>query len=195
MTQAISSANSTSFAGELAAMLIEKESTQADSAKQQRDAARESFLEHAQQQVDALHDAADATMTGAFIGASMSIAGGVCQMGAASFQYDADVGKAYRGCPLQVASDQFHSNVLGDLAEVSSKLADPTKALVGDSTAARFQAEAKRSETLGEQAQWQADDASSAIDKAERRGDKVLDVLQGIQQNENSSTSALIGRI
>ncbi|HEY0465057.1 MAG TPA: hypothetical protein VGC79_12645, partial [Polyangiaceae bacterium] len=77
----------------------------------------------------------------------------------------------------------------------SGELAAPLKSLVGDSTAELFQAEAKRFETLTEQAKWEAGDASASIDQAERRGDKVLDVLQGIQNDTNSSASAIIGRI
>ncbi|HEX2673143.1 MAG TPA: hypothetical protein VHM25_19820, partial [Polyangiaceae bacterium] len=71
----------------------------------------------------------------------------------------------------------------------------PLQAMVGDSVASDYQAEAKRRETLAEEARWQADDASTAIDKAEKRGDKALDTLQSIQQNENSSAVTIIGRI
>jgi hypothetical protein len=195
MTQAISSTTFASSVSDLAVLLIESEDTQAESAKLQRDAARQSFLDNAQQQVDALHDAASATMTGAFIGASLSIAGGACQIGAASFQYDVDMGKAHNDCLSEIASNQLNANIYGDMGQISAKLADPTKSIVGDSTAEGFQAEAKRHETLAEQAKWQASDASTAIDKAEKRGDKLLDSLQGIQQDENSSANAIIGRI
>jgi len=195
MTQVIPSAGSASFAGELAVLLIEKESTQAEFAEQQRDVAREAFLNNAQHQVDALHDAATATMTGALVGASLSIVGGACQIGAAGFQYEVDAGKAYGGCAREIASNQLNASILADLGQASFKMSEPTRMLVGDSTAARFQAEAKRHETLAEQARWQASDASSAIDKADKRGDKVLDLLQSIQQSENSSANTIIGRI
>jgi hypothetical protein len=195
MTQAISSGRPASLAGELAELLLAHESVQADSAKQERDAAREAFLTNSQRQVDSLHQAASATMSGAFIGASLTVAGGAFSIGAASFQYQADVGKAANDCSSEIANNQLSASILGDLGQISSKLADPTKAFLGDSTAAHFQAEAKRQETLAEQAKWQAGDASTAVDKADKRGDKILESLQGTQQNENSSATAIIGRI
>jgi hypothetical protein len=195
MTQAIPSASPASFASELAVLLIEKESNQAEAAERQRDAARHAFLENAQRQVDALHDAASATMTGALVGASLSIAGGACQIGAAGFQYEVDMGKAYSSCASEIAQNQLNAGILAGLADVSGKLAEPVGVLVGDSTAARYQAEAKRHEQLAEQARWQASDANGAIDKADQRGDKLLDLLQNIQQSQNSTANSIIGRI
>lgn len=195
MTQAISNGGSASIASELAVLLIENESAQADSAQQDRSAARQCFLNEAQKQVDALRDAASATMTGALLGGSMTIAGGALQIRAACFQYGADMGKATGAPAKEIASNELNASVRHDLGDMYSKLAEPGKALVGDSTAANHQADAKRHETLAEQARSQADDARTAIDKAEKRGDKVLDLLQDIQQDEQSSTKAIIGRI
>jgi hypothetical protein len=195
MTQAISSAAFASLAGEFAVLVVDHESVQAESAARERDAAREAFLSDAQKQVEALHDAANATMQGALIGASMTIAGGALQMSAASFQYEVSMGKAHGDCATAIASNQLNATVRADLGEMFAKLAEPSKALVGDSTAARFQAEAKRHETLAEQAKWQADDARAALDKDDKRGDKTLDVLQGMHQDDNSSAKSIIGRI
>ncbi|HET7546050.1 MAG TPA: hypothetical protein VFK05_39545 [Polyangiaceae bacterium] len=195
MTQAMSGAGSSSAAGELAALLIERESAQADSAKQDREAARRAFLGEAQQQVDALNEAAAATLTGAALGASLTVAGGAFQIGAATFQYDVDMGKAHGAPATAIATNELEASIRGDVGDTFAKLAEPGKALVGDSTAARYQAEAKHHETLAEQAKWQADDASATLDKADKRGDKVLDLLQGIQQEDQSSAQAIIGRI
>ena len=90
MTQAISSASG--FASELAVLLLENESNQAESARQSRDAARENVLSLAQHEMDALHSAASATMTGAYVSAAFTAASGACELGAASSQYDADLG-------------------------------------------------------------------------------------------------------
>ena len=195
MSQAISGGSSVSVAGELAVLLVEHEANQAESAEQARDAAREAFMVDAQRQVEALHDAANATMVGAFIGASMTVAGGALQISAAQFQYEVDMGRANGGCTSEVASNQLIANTQRALADVFSKTAEPTKALVGDSSAAKRQADAKRQESLAEQAKWQADDARTAVDKADKRGDKVLDVVQGLRQEESSSARSIIGRI
>jgi len=195
MTQAITGSNSTSFAGELATLLIQIESNQSESSRLTRDAARESYLDNAQKQVDALHVAADATRVGAVAAAVCTVASGGFSIAAASAQFDADVGKATNCNALQVASDELNAKLFDAAAKTSGAVATPLKSFVGDSTAEDFQAEAKRFETRGEQAKWQAGDASSSAEKADRLGDKVLDLLQGIQSDANNSTNAIIGRI
>ncbi|MEI9941479.1 MAG: hypothetical protein WDO69_30025 [Pseudomonadota bacterium] len=195
MTQAISSVNVSGFAGELAALQLENDANQSESSRMQRDAARESYLDQAQQQIDALHAAASATRNGALVGASLTIAGGACQIGAASFQFDADVGLSKGSCLTEIAKDKRIATILGDLGSASSKLADPVKAILGDSTAERYQAIAKQHEMLAAQAQWQAGDASAEIDKADKRADKELDIVQEIQRDQSSATNSLISRI
>jgi len=195
MTQAISSANAGGFVGELAVLLLENEETQAQTSRLQRDAARESYLDQGQQQVDALHAAASASRSGALLSASLSIAGGACQIAGASFQFQADVGPSQGACIGEVAADQRAATILGSLGSTSSKLADPLKSIVGDSVAEDYQARAKQHEMLAAQAQWQASDASSEMDKASQRADKELDLVREIQSEQNSATNAVIGRI
>ena len=175
MTQTISNAGASGFASELAVLLIENETNQSETSRMQRDAARQEVLNQAAEQVAALHDAADATMYGAVVGAAFSVAGGAFQIGAAT-------------------SDSCKAKVLGAIANTSDRLAAPADAL-GKGTAERYQAEAKRHETFAEQAKWQSSDASTSIDKADKQGDKVLDLLQGIQRDQNSSNNSIIGRI
>jgi len=195
MTQAISGNNATSYVGELATLLIQIETNQSESSRLERDAARQTYLDDAQQQVDALHAAADATRTGAYLSAALTVASGGLSIASAASQFDAEVGKATCGNSLAVASDELDAKVFGAAAKASGDLAAPVKSFIGDSTAEDFQAEAKRFEALGEQAKWQASDASASADRADRLGDKVLDLLQGIQSDTKSAASAIIGRI
>jgi hypothetical protein len=194
MTQAISTASATTFAGELAVLLIETDANRAESDRLQRDSARASFLENAQNQVDALHAAADATATGALVSAAFTIGSGAFAIGAANSQYDADMAKA-AGASSCTAANQFDANLLTVYAKTYEALGTAGKAIVGDSVALDCQAEAKRYETLGAQAQWQASDAGSDLDKTDKRSDKVLDILQGIQRDQHTANNAIIGRI
>jgi hypothetical protein len=194
MTQAISNAHVGGLAGELAVLLIENETNQAESARIQRDAAREEVVTQANEQVAALRAAANASMTGAFVSAAFSVAGGACEIDAACAQYDVDLGKAESGSAVQVATDQFNANLLGKLGDTLGKLSAPADAF-GNGTAERFQAEAKSHETRSEQAKWQASDESTAIDQADRQRDKVLEALQSIQGQQNATNSSIIGRI
>ena len=175
MTQPITSP-STSVAGELASLLLEIETNQSESSRLARDAARENYLEQSEQQVNALHAAADATRAGAFISAGLTVASGGFAVGAAT------------SCGPDARLFSASSKTCGDLSA-------PLRSLVGESTAADLQATAKLHETLAEQAKWEASDASTSADKADRRGDKALDLLQGIQSDSNSSANAIIGRI
>ena len=194
MSQVISVTNVSGFASEFAALQLENEQNQAQSARMQRDAARETYLDQAQQQVDALHAAADATRTGAFISASLTIAGGACQIVGASLEIKPNVNLKGK-CITDLAANTRAATILGDAGSNAIKLADPLKGIVGDSTAAHRQADAKQHETLAAQAQWRASDASAEIDKAEKRADKTLDMVQEIQRDQNTATNALIGRI
>ena len=195
MTQAISHASASGFAAELAVLQLDIEANQSESARLQRDAARDSYTKHAEQQVDALHAAADATLTGALLSASLTAVSGACQIGAAQFQYDAEVARANGGSALGFASDTRTARVFGELGKALGNVAEPVGTLVGGSSAAHHQAEAKRQELLAEQAKWRASDASSSLDKADHQSDQVLDLLQGIQQGQRAADMAITGRI
>ncbi|MEO8902572.1 MAG: hypothetical protein ABI488_11290 [Polyangiaceae bacterium] len=191
MTQPIGGAGVTSFASELAELLIQTESVQSDSAREQRDAARADFLHEAENQVKALHDAADDMRTGAWASAALTVASSACMIASSVEQFKADsAGSKHCG-----AADQLLANKWGAIGKGLENLAAPTKALAGDAPAADANANAKLFETLAEKAKWVAGDAGTQIDQAASLGDKILDLLQGINQDQNSANNALIGRI
>jgi len=194
MIQAISTSSATSFASELAALLIENETSQADADSAARDAARTAFLHDAQQQVNALHAAADATETGALFSGALTVAGGACEVGASISKFDAD-SASLAGDKVSAASDAETASILQSLGQTSSQFAGPAKAIVGDAAADDDRAQAKQFETLAEQAKWQAGDASTELDHADKLGDKILDIVQSLQQAQAAATNAVIGRI
>ena len=208
MTQAIGSAGATSAFAQLATLLVEVESNQTESNQTKRDAARAAYLEHAQDQVDALNSAADSVMVGAFSSAAFSVAGGALTIASAMPQCDADGNKAAAAelgkapCHsgeittylLVAGQQQSSASILTSAGSTLAALAKPADAFA-DGTAQRYRAEAKREETLGQQAQWQASDATTAIDKADRQTDKYLQLLQSVQDDQHASNNAIIGRI
>lgn len=199
MTQAIAQ-SAVGFVSELAELLIQTESAQSDSADLQRDAARKDFLENAQHQVDALHEAADDVRTGAFVSAAFTVAGAACSIGSAIDQYGADKGSATlcangpKTTP-EIANNTKWANILGSTGKGLDALGGAMKTFVGDAASADANAKAKYFETQGEKAKWLASDASTEIDKVAQLGDKLLDTLQGINQDQNAANNALIGRI
>ncbi len=199
MTQAISATSATGFAAELAELLIQTESVQSDSARQQRDAARADFLHEAENQVKALHEAADDIRTGAWANAAMAVASSACMVVSAVEKYDADMATS-KLCPSarltpEIAHETAFAKGWAAAGTALSDLMAPTKALAGDAPAADANANAKLFETLAEKAKWVSSDASDEIAKAAKLGDKILDLLQGINQDQNSANNALIGRI
>jgi hypothetical protein len=199
MTQAIAP-SAVGFASELAELLIQTESAQSDAANLQRDAARKDFLENAQHQVDALHAAADDVRSGAFVSAAFTVAGAACSVASAIDQFAADsdsatlCAKGPKTTPA-IANNTKWANIFSATGKGLDSLGGAMKTFVGDAAAADANANAKYFETQGEKAKWLEGDASTEIDKVARLGDKILDTLQGINQDQNSANNALIGRI
>ena len=176
---------------ELAVLLIDTEDSQEKSAKLDRDAARQSSLTDARHQVDALREAASDIANGALAGAALTIGGGLCEGVSAGYKFDADTSS----CRTETASLREASSNWGAFGNVSDRLAPQATTLLGTAPAEHDKATAKQFETAAEQARWQAGDASTAIDKAEKQSDKVISLLQSIQGDQNSATNAIIGRI
>jgi hypothetical protein len=199
MTQAIGP-SAGGFATELAELLIQTESAQSDGAQLQRDAARKEFLANAQHQIDALHEAANDTRTGAFVSAAFTVASSACSIASAVDQYKADDGSS-KLCALgpkttaDIARETEGANTWNAVAKGLDGLGGAEKTLIGDAAVDDDNANAKYFETQAEKAKWLEGDASTEIDKVDKLGDKILDTLQGINQDQNSANNALIGRI
>jgi hypothetical protein len=193
MTQPIQSSSVTSFATELAELLIQNETTQSDSDRSTRDAARATFLQDAQHQVDELHASASATEMGALVGAVSAVASGAFSIGAADAKFDAETASP---CDTgTIVADNREASVLQAISGGFSNVATPVKTMVFDTAASNDQANAKHFETLAEQAKWQSDDATTEINKADSLGGKILDIVQSLNQDQSSATNAVIGRI
>jgi hypothetical protein len=192
MTRPIPSSSATSFGTELAELLIQNEAAQSDADRTQRDAARATFLQDSQHQVEALNAAADATEQGALTGAVFSVAAGACSIAAASYKFDAETD----GCDkLATASDSESASDLGTLSGTLSTMGKFEQTWLGEGHAQHDQANAKRFETQAEQAKWQGDDATTELNKTDALGGKILDIVQSLNQDQNSATNAVIGRI
>jgi hypothetical protein len=77
-------------------------------------------------------------------------------------------------------------------SSISNAMSQPLGKMLGDSPAANDRADAKRAATAAQQATWQIDDATSAIDKSAKHQDKALDWLGSEAANEASAESGII---
>lgn len=193
MTQPISATSVTSFATELAELLIQNETVQSDADRTTRDAARNTYLKDAQEQENALHAAAAATESGALMGAAFNIAGDGLAMGAAYDRFDAST--ANPSDSAKIAADTRDASVLQGLGASFKDLSGVANSVGGGRQAEDDRADAKRFETQAEQAKWQASDATTEIDKTDKLGDKILDIVQSLNQAQDSAANAVIGRI
>jgi hypothetical protein len=134
------------------------------------------------------------------VSAAFTAAGAACSVASAFEQYDADVGTS-KLCAWgpkttqDIASHTKLANILGATGKGLDGLGGAMKTFVGDAAASDANATAKQFETQTEKAKWLEGDASAELDKVARLGDKVLDLLQGINQDQNAANNALIGRI
>jgi hypothetical protein len=210
MTQPISTSTASSFATGLAELLLNVETVRSDSAQLERDSARKDFLEQAEHQVQALHEAADDVRTGAWVAAAFTVASSVVSIEGAVSKYNADMDQAQLNginprspCKAAdalalakgVASASKAANLLLSGSKLLEALASPAKQLLGDAPADDANANAKLFETLAEKAKWAAGDASTEIDQAAQLTNKLLDLVQGIHQDQNTANNALIGRV
>lgn len=164
------------LASELAVLMLENESEQEKSARLERDAARQSYLDSSQKQVDALHDAADATKVGAWTSAAFTATSGAAMLagsttcGGAAKRWDA-------------------------LAKTTGALSQPANVLLGEAPAGHARANAKQYEVDAEQAKWHAGDVSETLQKLQRSSDKILDFMKSTGDSETQNTAAIVGRI
>jgi len=193
MSQPITCASVTGFAAELAELLVETETVQSDSDRTTRDAARREFLADAEKQVAELHEAATATATGALVGAAFTIAGAACSAASSVYKFDADTADE---CHLaERAMYARDAGLAQSLGQGFSGLSAYASTLTGSRVSDDHKAEAKRAELHGEQARWQVDDATTEINRASQLGDKLLDILQSLNQDQTSANNAIIGRM
>lgn len=167
---------SSSFAldpeGRLALMVLEKQQTDEDSARDDKLLARERFVEASSAEVEAMRDKAGHLLLGAVVQGGATLA-------ASSFQmWDAvDSGDSPK---LKAAADFGHGTapVLGRC--------------FGDSPAAADDADAKHAASLAEQARWQLDDANKVIDQANETRDKALDWVSSVNASQASAETGII---
>ncbi len=182
-----------SFATEIAELLVQNETSQEDSARLSRDAARNAFLANEQTQVNELHDAARDAMTGALFGGAFDLAGVTFSTLGSLDQFKADTTAP---CEItRVADLKRDASILSAVSKGFSSLSACATSVAGTRPSDDDKAEAKRYETLGEAAKWQADDASTELNKAGQLSDKLLGIVQNLNQDQSSAAAAIIGRI
>jgi hypothetical protein len=169
--------------GQLALLILETEETQQEVAAADKLLARDRFITASDAEVTAMHEEADDIMIGATFQAAASLTAAAIQFGDALDEPECDA----LGRPL---SKEEPWGEIG--SSISNAMSQPLGKMLGDSAAANDRADAKRAGTAAEQARWQMDDATSAIDKSEQHQDRALDWLASEAANKASTENGII---
>jgi hypothetical protein len=169
--------------GQLALLILESEEVRHEVASADKLVARDRFIAASNAEVAAMHEEADDIMVGATFQAAASLTAAAIQVGDALDEPECDA----RGNPLS------KEGPWGEISSsISNAMSQPLGKMLGDSPAANDRADAKRASTAAQQASWQLDDATGAIDKSNKHQDKALDWLASEAANEASTESAII---
>lgn len=163
--------------GQLALLVLESQEQQQASELQNMALARERFVAESNEQVEAMHEQADAIRLGAAFQAAASCTAATIQV----VDY------------LEVPEDGKCEAPIGEIcAGLASGLSEPLGKWVGDGPAADAAADAKQHGTQAQQAEWQLSDAKDAIDRSDRRQDQALQWLSGEVSSEAQANAAII---
>ena len=162
--------------GQLALLVLESQEEQQASHLQDLALARERFVVESNEQVEAMHDQADAIRLAAAFQAAASCT-------AATIQLDVCID------PPECAKT---ASVMKISSELMSGLSEPLGKWVGDAPAADAAADAKQNATQAQQAEWQLSDAKDAIKRSDDRQGQALQWLSGEVSSEAQANAAII---
>ena len=178
------SSNNLGIAGEIALLVLNNEQVQGEADRNERSLARAMRHDAARDEFEALQDSADALEAGAWTAAAISFVGGGLTVIGGVMRVEACGKQALKEADVVVSS-----------GEVIAGFARPANTIVGESTSQRFQAEARRAAFGGEQASWRADDASEHLTKVDRNQERVIDLVESINQSEQAAASAVVANV
>jgi hypothetical protein len=158
--------------GMLALLVIERQHSQEDAARDDKLLARDRYVAASNEEVAAMRDKAGDIRLGAIVQ-------GVATAAASCFQvFDA----------LQPGKDELSSAT----AEFGHGAASVLGDYFGDAPAASEDANAKHASLLAEQARWQLDDAKEVIDKATESKTQAIDWVSSVNANQASAETGII---
>ena len=138
-----------------------------------------------EQEVHALHEAADHMRAGAWIEGGMTALGGVATAMSYGFGTDATRGKGPTG----------DWGVVLKSGEALEKMSTPVGVLVGGAPSQDDQADAKQAEAGASDAQTRADAARQHLDRIRTEQDRTLGSVENIVESEAQGTWALIANV
>ncbi|HEX6767504.1 MAG TPA: hypothetical protein VF103_18525 [Polyangiaceae bacterium] len=167
---------------ELASLIVQNDFLRGEVDDQNLRAAREAERRAQEQEIAAMHDAADAVVTGAWVeGLTAAAAGGAqCYASLARIGVESD--------DERTALDAIDKGGKG-----LAGIAGPAGALTGDAPKASAEAEAAQARNAAERADASADEAERHHDRVERHTDQVLDAVEGTLNSEHQGNFAILG--
>jgi hypothetical protein len=168
---------------QLAVLVLENQEQQQEINQQVVDSARHDFVEHSQQQIEAMRVEADDIAKGAYFEAA-AMATGAALQGLAVYEQ----GKCLPNEKVPAGWDM----VRGMGASATNGLSSVLGKALGDSPAADDRADAKQAETAAKQDEWELEDRKGAIQKSEGQQQQAVEWLGKLVDTEAASNQALL---
>lgn len=172
---------------QLAALMVENDFIRAESDEQNLRTAREARQRACAEEVRALHEAADAIATQAWVQGGIAAAGGAAQCAGSLGQ----IGKTGDDAASKNARLPFEA--LGKGGEGLGRIAEPAGQLAGGTTKAHAEADAREARGEAEDASSRVDEARQHRERVERHTDAVLGLVEGTLENEQRANLAILG--
>jgi hypothetical protein len=172
---------------ELAALIVQNDFVRSESDEQNLRAAHEAAQRAVAEEVHAMHEAADAIATQAWIQGGLTAAGGAAQC-TGSLGQVSNVGEA----PATEARS-LRWEALGRGGGALGGIAEPLGQFVGGTAKAEAEADAREARGDAEAANSRADEAKQHRQRVERHTDAVLSLVEGTLENEQRTNLAILG--
>jgi hypothetical protein len=168
--------------GQLAVLLLQTQEEQQASDRESQALARARFIEASNERVAAMHEEADAVRLGAYFQAGASVA-------AAGIQ----IGDELMPPPCDKAGKVVAEKPWGEIGAAAANAASqPLGKLLGDAPAADARADAQRSATSAQLAEWDLANAKDALQQSDAKQDKITEWLSSETSSQANASAAII---
>jgi hypothetical protein len=185
---------------QLAELMVHTDFVRSEADAQALRAAREAERRAIAEELNAMHEAADAIATQAWIQGGMAAAGGTlqCVGSAGQLGKSADLPEGASPEATKVALARMDDGcrpwqTVASGGQALHGVAAPAGELVGGTARAEAEADAREAGGEAEQAGSRADEALQHRQRVERHTDSVLELIEGTLESERQANLAILG--
>lgn len=161
----------------LAALLVESDADQAEAAQKERISARTARRAAAQRQIHQMRKAASDIAAGAFVNATFTVYGGMCQVDAAG---------------MDAARDQTQKATLSAVGKMMSGCADPLGTIAGTAPSKYHDANAAEAKDRADDARAREEESRARENRIEQHTNRILEMIGELQSASRNAKNAVL---